>query len=61
MTTAADPDRTPTGEAYRDLTKAELYRRATAVGIEGRSRLSKPELIDALLEHERTQRDNDRG
>lgn len=51
-TDAADPDRTPIGAAYEDLTKAELYRRASVLDIEGRSRLSKSELIAALIDHE---------
>ena len=51
-TVAADPERTPTGDAYQDLTKAELARRARALEIEGRSRMSKDELIAALLDHE---------
>jgi hypothetical protein len=35
-----------------DHTKAALYDRATEAGIEGRSSMSKAELIDALREHE---------
>ena len=50
---AADPERTPTGDAYQDLTKAELTRRARALDIQGRSRMSKDELIAALLDHEK--------
>lgn len=39
------------GEAYEDRTKAELYDRAREIGIEGRSDMSKGELIDALRNH----------
>lgn len=41
------------GEAtdYDDRTKQELLQRAREVGIEGRSRMSKAELIDALRNH----------
>ena len=53
-TVAADPARTPTGDAYEDLTKAELYRRATANEIAGRSSMSKSELIAALIAAEAT-------
>jgi hypothetical protein len=49
-TLAADPDRHPAGDAYRDLTRAELYRRATARDIGGRSTMSKSELIAALVD-----------
>ncbi len=52
VTEAADPDRTPTGETYQDLTKAQLYRRATNADIDGRSTMSKAELITALVEHD---------
>ncbi len=34
--------------AYEDRTKDELYDQAKKVGIEGRSKMSKEELIDAL-------------
>ncbi|MBC9958330.1 Rho termination factor N-terminal domain-containing protein [Yimella sp. cx-51] len=36
---------------YEDMTKDELLQRARDIGIEGRSRMSKGELIDALREH----------
>jgi hemerythrin superfamily protein len=36
---------------YEDMTKQQLYERAKTVGIEGRSRMSKPELISALRNH----------
>ena len=39
------------GEAYDDRTKDELMDRAREVGIEGRSTMSKSELIDALRDH----------
>lgn len=43
-----DDEVTPTAETYDDLTKDELYRRAKALDIEGRSQMSKDELIDAI-------------
>lgn len=41
------------GEAadYEDRTKDELLDRARTLGIEGRSRMTKAELIDALRHH----------
>lgn len=36
---------------YEDCTKSELYRRATEIGIEGRSGMRKSELIQALRHH----------
>lgn len=39
------------GESYGDRTKDELYERAKEVGIQGRSDMSKSELIDALRNH----------
>ncbi|MFP5255229.1 MAG: Rho termination factor N-terminal domain-containing protein [Acidimicrobiia bacterium] len=38
-------------EDYEDRTKDELLDRAREVGIEGRSKMSKDELIDALRHH----------
>jgi hypothetical protein len=37
--------------SYEDRTKEELLQQARTVGIEGRSRMSKGELIDALRNH----------
>ena len=41
------------GEAgdYEDMTRDELYERARRIGIDGRSDMSKDELIEALREH----------
>lgn len=36
---------------YEDWSKGDLYRKAKEVGIEGRSGMSKDELIDALRNH----------
>lgn len=36
---------------YEDMTKDQLYERAKKVGIEGRSSMSKPELIKSLRNH----------
>ena len=36
---------------YEDLSKQQLYDRARQVGIDGRSMMSKAELIDALRHH----------
>jgi len=36
---------------YEERTKEELYSQAQKVGIEGRSEMSKEELIEALREH----------
>lgn len=38
-------------EDYDQRTKAELMKRAGEIGIKGRSRMSKVELIDALRNH----------
>jgi hypothetical protein len=38
-------------EDYEDRTKEELLERARAVGIDGRSKMTKPELINALRNH----------
>ena len=37
--------------SYEDRTKDELQKKAADVGIEGRSKMSKGELIDALRNH----------
>lgn len=38
-------------EDYDDRTRDELYERAKEIGIDGRSNMSKSELIDALRNH----------
>ncbi len=38
-------------EKYEDRSKEELYQKAKEVGIEGRSKMSKDELIKALRNH----------
>ncbi|QEG40879.1 DUF7218 family protein [Roseimaritima ulvae] len=38
-------------QTYDDQTKQELYDKAKDVGIEGRSKMSKDELIEALRDH----------
>ncbi len=53
----ANTDRQTAGErggssrAYEEWTKDDLYERAQEIGIEGRSDMSKDELIDALRDH----------
>lgn len=53
----ANSDRSETGRKggssprYEDWTKDDLYAKAQDVGIEGRSDMSKDELIDALRNH----------
>ena len=37
--------------SYEDQTKEQLRRRAADVGIEGRSKMNKGELVDALRNH----------
>ncbi|QCZ92377.1 DUF7218 family protein [Salinimonas iocasae] len=39
------------GTKYEKRTKQELYDKAKEVGIDGRSKMSKDELIDALRNH----------
>ena len=40
-----------TSKKYEDRTKKDLYGQAKKIGISGRSRRSKAELIDALRKH----------
>jgi hypothetical protein len=53
----ANSDRSSTGQkggkspSYEDQTKEELQDRAKEIGIEGRSKMDKDELIDALRNH----------
>lgn len=47
-TATVDPDAAPRGIAYEDWTKSDLYDRAQELGIDGRSSMSKRELIAAL-------------
>lgn len=39
------------GEPYEERTKDELLERAREVGIDGRSKMNKSELVDALRNH----------
>jgi len=53
----ANSDRHQTGKkggqsgSYEDWNKEELQKRAKEIGIEGRSKMSKDELVDALRNH----------
>lgn len=52
----ADPSKDPSAkgghaQAYEDWSKEDLYDRAKELDIEGRSDMSKSELIDALRNH----------
>lgn len=38
-------------EEYEDWSKEELYDKAKSIGIQGRSKMSKRELINALRDH----------
>jgi hypothetical protein len=38
-------------QSYEDQTKEQLERRAAEIGIDGRSKMNKGELIDALRNH----------
>jgi hypothetical protein len=54
---AANSSRSSVGEkggqspSYDDWTKDELVKRAREIGIEGRSTMTKPQLIKALRDH----------
>lgn len=50
-TPSDEQDKSKMGKAYEDWTKAELYEKAKDVGIDGRSDMSKKELIRALRNH----------
>jgi hypothetical protein len=45
---AVDPDASPRGIAYENWTKSDLYDRAQELDIDGRSSMSKRQLIAAL-------------
>jgi len=53
----ANADRTSSGRkggkagAYDDWTKQDLQKRAAEIGVDGRSKMSKGELINALRNH----------
>nr|WP_306117808.1 MULTISPECIES: Rho termination factor [unclassified Roseitalea] len=52
----ANPSRKPSkkggkSDAYEEWTRDDLYERAREIGIEGRSEMSRDELIDALRNH----------
>ena len=52
----ANDDMDPSGKGgraprYEDMTRDELYVRAQEIGIDGRSAMSKDELIEALRSH----------
>lgn len=47
-TAAVDPDASPRGIAYENWTKSDLYDRAQELDIDGRSSMSKRQLISAL-------------
>lgn len=53
----SNTDRTAAGKRggkaarYEDQTKDDLYQKAQQIGIEGRSKMSKEELINALRNH----------
>lgn len=52
----ANPDQHPSEKGgksskYEEWTKDELYERAQEIDIDGRSKMSKSELIDALRNH----------
>ena len=53
----ANSDRTPTAKkggksgSYDDWTKQDLQKRAAEIGIDGRSKMNKGELVKALRDH----------
>ncbi len=47
-TATVDPDAAPRGIAYEEWTKSDLYDRAQELDIDGRSSMSKRQLINAL-------------
>lgn len=49
-----ESSRTRGSTAYREWTREELYHRAQEIDLEGRSSMSKEELIDALTQSDRT-------